>query len=153
MTKRYITQKKLEDLKKELHYLKNVKRKEIAERLKQTSSFGDLSENFAYQETKEEQSFVEAKIKELEEILANTQVLKNNNSDKIEVGSTVVLKNINTNQKEKFQIVDPVEAEPSQNKISFNSPLGKELMGKTIGDKIRIKMPKGLWEYKIIEII
>lgn len=152
MKKRYLTPQKLKELKKELKELKTTKRKEIAERLKHTSSFGDLSENFAYQQAKEDQAFLETRIKELEEIIASAEILKNNSSEKVGVGSVVVVKNITQKQKEKFQIVDPVEADPFQNKISFNSPLGKELMGKSVGEKVKIKTQKGTLEYEILEI-
>lgn len=152
MLKRYLTLQKLKELKKELQELKTTKRKEIAERLKHTSSFGDLSENFAYQQAKEDQAFLEARIKELEEIINSAEILKNNSSEKVEVGSVVIMKNVIKKQKEKFQIVDPLEANPSENKISFNSPLGKELIGKSVGEKVKIKTPKGILEYEIIEI-
>ena len=146
-----ITIEGMEKLKKELDYLKNVKRKEIAGRLREAMSFGDLSENFSYQQTKEEQGFIENRIFELEQIIKSASIIKKEKqNNRIQVGSLVLIEN--NNQKEEFQIVGSEETNPIQNKISFQSPLGKALLGKSIGETINIETPNGKISYKILEI-
>ena len=150
MTK-YLTFKGLEKFKKELNYLKTVKRKEIAERLKHAASFGDLSENFAYQQTKEDQSFLEGKILELEKIVNQAKVIeKKKQNGRVQIGSIVLV--ASNNQKEKFQIVEPEEINLQEMKISYQSPLGKALFGKSVGAKVRIETSEGKIEYKILKI-
>ena len=140
-----------EKLKKELDHLKNVKRKEMAERLQEAISYGDLSENFAYQQTKEEQGFIEKRIFELEQIIKSANIIKKEEkNNKIQVGSIVLIEN--NNQKEKFQIVGSEETNPLENKISFQSPLGKTLLDKSVGEIIEIETPNGKIKYKILEI-
>lgn len=150
--KKYITLEGLEKLKKELNYLKQVKRKEIAERLKQAIAFGDLSENFAYHETKEAQGFLEGRILELEGIIRSAKIIKKQKqTDKAQVGSTVLLIDFN-NEKQKFQIVGLEEANILKGKISFESPLGQAILGKSEGDRIKIKAPEGEIQYKILKV-
>ncbi len=148
--KKYLTKEALEKLKKELEELKTVKRKEIAERLNYTASFGDLSENFAYQQAKEDKAFLEGRILELEQIINNAQVIENKNKDKVEIGSIVTLKN--QNEIEKFQIVEPEEAAPEKGKISFKAPFGEAILGKKVGQVVKISMPSGEIKYKIMKI-
>lgn len=153
MKKKYLlTKKGLEKLKKELKYLKKVKRKEIAERLKQTASFGDLSENAAYQEAKEAQAFIEGKILELEKIIALAEIIKPKRNGKIEIGSKVSLKLLESGEEFNFQIVGEAEADPLSGKISYKSPLGKKLLGKREGDLVKIETELGKKEYKILKI-
>lgn len=150
---KYLTKEKYEKLKKELEYLKTEKRKEIAKLLKHAASFGDLSENFAYQQAKEEQAFLEGRIKELEAILAQAKIIENKKKDTVQIGSIVYLREIKKGAKtEKYQIVDPVEADPFENKISFKSPLGKELLGKKSGEKVELKIDSGKIRYLIVKI-
>jgi len=146
----YFTKEGLEKLKKELEYLKTVKRREIAENLRHAASFGDLSENFAYQQAKEEQAFLESRILELEEKIKNAQIIKKKSSNKVEIGSTVVLSS--NGKKEQFQIVGPEEVDPFQGKISYQSPLGKLLLGKAVGQVIEVKSPDRKIKYKILDI-
>jgi len=151
---KYLTPKGLEELKKELNYLKQVKRKEIAERLKQAIAFGDLSENFAYHEAKETQGFLEGRILELERTIRNAKIIeRQKQTAQVQVGSTVLLIDVN-NEKQEFQITGPEEAAPLEGKISFESPLGKALLNKSIGDKIKIEIPEEQKEiiYKILKI-
>lgn len=150
MTK-YLTLEGLEKFKKELNYLKTVKRKEIAERLRHTASFGDLSENFAYRETKEAQFFLEGRILELEETVRNTKIIeKKKQADRVQIGSTVLV--VSNNKKGKFRIVGSEETNPEQGQISYQSPLGKALLGKSVGAKVKIETPTGKIEYKILKI-
>lgn len=145
----YLTPEGLAKLKRELYHLRITKRKEIAARLKHAASFGDLAENAAYQEAKEAQGFLEGRISELKKIIANAQLIKKNKTGRVEIGSNVTLL---SDEEEKFQIVDPKEVDIAQNKISYQSPLGKALLGKTIGGEIILENPQGKIKYKILEI-
>jgi len=148
---KYLTIEGLAKIKNELDNLKNVKKKEIAESLREAISFGDLSENFAYQQAKEEQSFLENKIFELEHIIKSAVIIKNKKENgKVQIGSIVTIEN--NNKKEQFQIVGPEETDPLQNKISFESPLGKILLNKSVKEVVEIQTPKGKINYKILEI-
>jgi transcription elongation factor GreA len=146
----YLTPEGLEKLKKELDYLKNIKRKEIAERLRYTVSFGDLKENAAYDEAKEAQGFLEGRILELRGLISTAKLIEKNYTREVQIGSTVLL--CSNNKKEEFQVVGFAEADVFNRKISYQSPLGKIILGKTKGDKVIIKTPKGEIEYKILEI-
>jgi len=146
----YLTKEGLEKLKKELEYLKTVKRKEVAENLRYAASFGDLSENFAYQQAKEDQAFLESRILELEEKIKNAKIIEKKLSNKVVIGSTVFLSL--DGKKEQFQIVGPEEADPFQGKISYQSPLGKALLGKTIGQTVEVEVSERKIKYKIIDI-
>jgi len=145
----YLTKEGLEKLKKELDYLKKTKRKEIVENLRHAASFGDLSENFAYQQAKEDQAFLESRILELEEKIKNVKIIKKGLSNKVTIGSTVFLSL--DGKKEHFQIVGPEETDPFQGKISYESPLGKALLGKSIGQIIEVEGTEKN-KYKIVDI-
>jgi len=147
---RFLTPEGLEKLKKELHYLVDVKRKEVSEKIRHTASQGDLKENAGYDAAKEEQGFVEGRIKELKQILAQAEVISAKNNGKVQLGSEVSLEC--EGRKEKFQIVGPEESDIIQDKISFKSPLGEALLDKKKGDKVKIKTPEGETEYKITAI-
>lgn len=150
MTK-YLTKESLEKFKKELDYLENVKRKEIAELLKNAISFGDLSENAAYTEAKEAQSFLEGRILELRKIVSQAALVnKKENGGKVQIGSTVFISS--GDGKGKFQIVEPEEADVTNGKISHLSPLGKSLLGKVKGDELKVETPEGEIKYKITDI-
>lgn len=146
----FITQEGLEKLKKELNYLKKIKRKEIAQKLKQAASFGDLRENFAYHQAKEEQAFVEGRIIELEKIIAQAKIIEKKKTDVVEIGSKVILSD--NKRTIEIEIVGSKEANPLDGKISFSSPLGEALLGKREGQKVIVKTPKGEIEYRIIKI-
>lgn len=150
MTK-YLTPEGLEKLKKELNYLKKVNRKEIAERLKQTASLGDLSENAAYDEAKEAQAFLEGRILELEETIRRAEVVKKiDKAGWVQLGSTVIVSS--NNEEERFKIVGTAEADPLKGKISMDSPLGKALLDKPEGATVTVDAPNGKIKYKIIKI-
>jgi len=153
----YLTKEGLEKLKKELQYLKEVKRREIAKRLKEAASQGDLSENFGYQQAKEDQAFLEGKILELENLIKSAIVIKKNEKTGwVQVGSTVILspaeKKFLFGKKEKFQIVGAAEANPLEGKISAESPLGKALLNKPEGAIVTVEAPNGKVKYKIVKI-
>ncbi len=149
MTK-YLTSEALEKFKKELEYLEKVKRKEVSERIRQTASFGDLSENAAYDIAKEEQGFVEARIKELKEIIFQAQIIEKKESNKVEVGSFVCLES--DEGEDNFQIVESEEADVFKNKISLKSPLGKAMLNKKKGDVFEVDTPEGKKKYEIVEL-
>jgi transcription elongation factor GreA len=146
----YITKEGLEKLKEELEYLKKVKRKEIAETLKQASSFGDLSENFAYQQAREDQSLLERRIFELEEMIRNAVVINKKNNDSVQVGSIVTV--LLNGDKNKFKIVGPREGDPLQGKISIDSPLGKILLNKKKNEEGKADINGRIIKYKILSI-
>jgi len=146
-----VTAEGLEKLKKELEYLKTVKRKEIAERLEKCISFGDLAENSEYHETKEAQGFLEGRILELEDIVNNAVIVPEEATNKFaQVGSTVLVKaGPNT---EEFKIVGAEETNPLEGKISVDSPLGKALLHQPKGVMVEIATPEGKVHYKIVKI-
>lgn len=162
---KYLTRESLEKFKKELDYLEKVERRKIAEKLKYASSFGDLTENAAYDEAKDAQGFLEARILELKQIIAEAKVINKKNNGRIQVGSFVWLTSGNKEQnaqytgrrttrykKEKFQIVEPEEADPVAGKISYKSPLGEILLGKKEGAALKLITPGEKKIYKIAKI-
>jgi len=148
---KYITAEGLEKLKKELEDLKTVKRKEIAERLEKSISFGDLTENAEYHETKEAQGFLEGRILELEDIVKNAVIVPEETKNRFaQVGSTVLVKVGEAT--EEFKIVGVEEANPQEGKISVDSPLGKALINQPKGVIVEINAPGGKMHYKIVKI-
>ena len=143
--------KKMED---ELESLKTVRRKEVAERIKQAIEFGDISENSEYEDAKNEQAFIEGSILALEKKLRNARIIDETDytKDVVSVGSTVVMKNIGKNITMEYTIVGPVETNPAQKKISYESPVGKGVMGHKVGDILEIEIPAGILKVEILEI-
>lgn len=151
MSEKYFTQQGFQELQKELEYLKNVRRKELAEKLESAISFGDITENAEFQEAKEEQAFVEGRILELEELLRSANVLKGKGAGAIvEIGSTVLVSSGST--QERFMIVGAEEADPAAGKVSVESPLGKTILHKQKGATVTVYTPKGPKNYKIVGI-
>ncbi|MDA1337184.1 MAG: transcription elongation factor GreA [bacterium] len=154
----YITKEGKEKLQKELEYLKNTKRKEISARIRAAAAMGDLSENFDYQNAKDEQGFMERKIAELESTLFNCKVVQGSSgSETAQIGSKVTLETrLSDGQagKEKWTITltGPQEADPLQDKISASSPLGEALLGKKKGDKVEVETPRGRQDYIVLDI-
>ena len=145
----------LKNLENELDNLKSAKRKEIAEKIKNAMSFGDLSENSEYDEAKNEQAMVEARIAEIEELLKNAEVLdeKEISKDKVSIGSKVKVKNLKSGTEMEYQIFgSPEEIDPINGKISFKSPLGEALMGNKVGATVSSKAPAGEMKFKILKI-
>lgn len=147
---KYLTREGLEKLNKEMEHLTGVRRKEVAEKLKDAIAQGDLKENAGYDAAKNEQGFIEARIKEIRGIVSQVEILENGKSDKVRIGSVVVLSS--DDGEEKFQIVAPEEADIMNDKISHQSPLGEALCGKCKGTKVKVSTPGGKIEYKILEI-
>lgn len=150
MTKAYISPEGLEKLKKELKELK-IKRQEIAKRIEEAKTQGDLAENAEYSEAKEAQFFNEGKISKLQEIIKScTVITKSGDKQQVEIGSTVKVKNDNTLNI--FTIVGSEESNPNENLISNESPLGEAFLDKKVGDIVEVKTPRGKIKYEIISI-
>jgi len=151
MTKIQITQKGFNDLQLEFEDLVKVKKPKAINRLSKARSMGDLKENSEYSAAKEELAFAEGRIREIENILENAEVsLVYKASDKVEIGSTVVVENNGEN--DTFQIVGEFEADPMNKKLSQNSPIGQALIDKKVGDQVEVNIPAGKVKYKIIDI-
>ena len=143
--------KKLED---ELEQLRTKTRKEVAEKLKVALSFGDLSENSEYDEAKNEQARVEARILQLETMLKNVTILDSNEltNEIIQIGSKVKIKDLEDGEILEYRIVGSMETNPDEGKISDESPVGKALIGHKIKDIVKIKIPAGVVQYEVLEI-
>lgn len=147
----HLTQAGVDELKAELAELTGL-RSEIADRIKTAREFGDLSENMEYSAARQDQERNEARISEIEHILANVQVITAPKSDgKVVLGSTVVLKS-NDGKTKEFQVVGTVEADPLNGKISDESPIGQALLGKKEGQEVEIKTPADTTTYEIVDI-
>ena len=146
----YLSKEGLEKLKKELWQLKNVKRKQVVERIKESKSYGDINENLEYEDAKNEQAFIEGRIQELENIFKKAKIIQKTKTDKVLLGSVVKVKF--DGQEEEFIIVGSKEADPASGKISSGSPLGRALMEKSVGDEVEVETPSGKLKYKIISI-
>ncbi len=150
----FVTAEGLQKLKEELEYLKVVKRKEVAEALKQAKAFGDLSENSEYDEAKNEQAEVERHIAELEDTLNNIEIIKNTGKkNKIGVGSSVKVYDLDFEEEVTYTIVGSTESDPLENKISDESPIGKALLGKKPGEEVEAETPGGSVKMKVLEIL
>ena len=146
-----LTREGLEKLKKELEYLKETKRKEIAQRLEKCIAFGDLTENAEYQETKEEQAFVEGRILELEDLIQNAIIASETRQKAYaQIGSTILVGS--GWKKERFKIVGAEEADPLEGKISIESPIGKAFLDQPKGAMVEVHTPEGAVRYKILKI-
>jgi transcription elongation factor GreA len=154
MKKHVMTYEGVKKLEEELENLKSVKRKEITEKIKVALSFGDLSENSEYDEAKNEQAFLEGRILQLENKLKNTSVVDESEipADIVGVGSVVKVKDYNFNEDVEYFIVGSAEADPLENKISNESPVGSGLLGKKVGDIVEISVPDGISKYEILGI-
>ena len=155
MAKEYkLSAERLEDLKKELTYLKTVREREVADQIKEARSFGDLSENSEYDEAKNEQGKLYSRIAEIENVLANCVVIEESElaHDKVHTGSTITVLDVEFGEKETYQVVGSQEADPMNGRISEESPFGKALMGKTVGENVVVEAPAGTIRYQIVEI-
>lgn len=149
-----MTQEGLDNLKKRLEYLKTVKRYEVAERIKTAREYGDLSENAEYDEAKSEQGFVEGEISELEAQIKKVKVIddKDISTNDVGVGSIVKVKDMDFGDEEEYKIVGSAESDILANKLSNESPVGRNLMGKKVGEQVTIPVPDGEVRYEILEI-
>jgi transcription elongation factor GreA len=154
-----VTKEGLKKLQDELDYLKTTKRGEVAERLKEAISYGDLSENAEYEEAKNEQAFVEGRILELEKQVKHAKIItehsmKTTKSSIIDIGSVVTVKNITEQEDpETYTIVGSMEADPINHKISNESPIGKALLGREKGDTVDVTAPAGKFKYEVVKVV
>jgi len=147
-----LTQEGYDKLVEELEQLKGPKRREVADRLKQAISYGDLRENSEYHAAKDDQAFMETKIKQLETMLRKARVVKAERASGVTVGSKVVLYDEEFDENVEYTIVGQAEADVANNKISYESPLGKSLIGKQVNDVIQVEAPVGIITYKLLEV-
>ena len=149
-----MTAEGLQKLEAELEELKVVRRKEVSEKIKQALAFGDLSENSEYDEAKNEQAQVEARIAQIEGMLKVARVVEDDSGDVdvVGIGKTVKLYDIEFEEEAVYSIVGPTEADPTENKLSYESPVGKALLGKKAGETVDVDAPGGMVSFKILEI-
>ncbi len=150
----FVTEEGLKKLEEELEYLKSVKRKENAEKIKVALSFGDLSENSEYDEAKNEQAITEGRIAEIEEQLKNVHLVDASalSNDVVRVGLSVKLKDLSDNSVVEYRIVGVTEADPFEGLISDESPIGKALLGRKVNSVVEVEIPLGVVKFKIMKI-
>ena len=149
-----LTEEGLKQREEELEYLKSVKRKDIADKIKVALSFGDLSENSEYDEAKNEQAQVESRILELETMLKNAVIIEESDlsTDVVKIGGKVKLVDLDSGEEEEYQIVGSTEANPFKGSISDECPIGRAVVGRKLGETIEIEAPGGVIRYQIVEI-
>jgi transcription elongation factor GreA len=148
----FLTKEKFEELKKELEHLKTVRRKEVAESLEYARSLGDLSENAEYQEARDMQAAIEERIAHLEQVIKEAKIVSNDQGDVVGLGSAVCIQKEGDKVNICYTIVGSEEANIHEKKLSFLSPLGEALMGKTKGDEIQFETPAGKQKYKVLKV-
>ena len=150
-----LTSEGLAKLEQELENLKTIRRKEVADKIKVAISFGDLSENSEYDEAKNEQAMIESRILQVEAMLKNVKILDAGDlsTETITVGSKVKLLDTEFDEEETFHIVGSTEANPDEGRISDESPIGKGLLGHSVGDIVAIPVPNGTVTYKVLDIM
>lgn len=150
----YLTRERMRELNEEIQLLKNVKRKEIIEKIAEARSYGDLSENAEYDAAKEAQGLLEARIRRLEVVLSRARVIESGNlpNDRVYILSKVKVLNHTTGKTIDYLMVSAEEADIEQGKLAVSSPIGKALMGKTVGDVVEVKVPAGTMRLEILEM-
>lgn len=148
----YLTQEGLNELKAELSVLKTEKRPEIINEIREARALGDLSENADYHAAREEQAFIEGRIQDLEYMIDHAVLITEATSDKVKLGTTVVIKYVGEDSTDSYKIVGSTEADPFENKISNESPIAKAIMGKKVGTVVTVTSPNGNYDIEIIEI-
>ena len=149
-----LSKERLQELRDELEYLKTVREKEVADQIKEARSFGDLSENSEYDEAKNEQGKLFSRIAEVENILSNYELIEESDkdSDVVITGSKVLVEDMEDSSEEEYHIVGSQEADPYQRRISDESPFGKALIGKRVGEIANVEAPAGVLKYKVLKI-
>ncbi len=150
----FFTPEGLEKIENEIEYLKTVRRKEVSERIKVALGYGDLSENSEYDEAKNEQAQVEERIAKLEMMVRNAKIIdeKDLNTDVVNIGSSVKVRELDTMEEDEYTIVGSAEADPLEGKISNESPVGSKLIGNRVGDVVEVEVPDGIIKYEICGI-
>lgn len=144
----------LKQLEDELEQLKTVKRRQVAERIKQAIEFGDISENSEYEDAKNEQAFIEGRILTLEKMLRNAKIIDDENigNEVVALGSKIKIKDLEFGDELEYTLVGSVEADPDANKISNESPVGKAILGQPKGSVVEVQVPAGTLKYEILDI-
>ena len=140
------------ELEEELNNLKNVRRPRVIEAIKDARAQGDLSENADYDAARNEQAEVEGRIKQIEFMLANAQIIEKSSNHTVDLGSTITISYVDDDEEEVYSIVGRMEADPFENKISNESPIGKAIIGKKEGDTINVESPTGSYQIKIVKV-
>lgn len=149
-----LTPEGLKKIEQKLDYLKSVRRREVAERIKQAIEFGDISENSEYEDAKNEQAFIEGEILTLEKMLRNAKLIDEDeiSADVVTIGSTVLLKDLEMGDELEYTIVGSAEADPSEFRISNESPVGEAILGRPVGSVVEVHVPAGSIKYEILDI-
>ena len=149
----YLTQEGFEELKSELDILINVKRPENIQAIKEARALGDLSENADYDAAKNDQAEIEGRIKKIEKMLDNVEIIEKVSCDVVGLGTTVSIKYVDDeDETDEYKIVGSQEADPFESKISNESPIAKAIMNKRVGDVVEVESPNGVYKIEIIEI-
>lgn len=149
-----LTPEGLKKIEQKLDHLKSVRRREVAERIKQAIDFGDISENSEYEDAKNEQAFIEGEILTLEKMLRNAKVIEEGeiSAELVTLGSKVVLKDLEFGDELEYTIVGSAEADPNELKISNESPVGAAILGQKVGSVVEVNVPAGILKYEILAI-
>ena len=149
-----LTEEGYNKLKEEIEHLQTVKVREVAERIKEAREFGDISENSEYDDAKNEQAQVAARIIMLEQQLRNARVVdaENVSTESVSIGARVTVKDLATKKNTEYSVVGSAEADPRAHRLSSESPLGKALLGKKKGEKLTVTTPRGALEYQVMKI-
>jgi transcription elongation factor GreA len=144
----------LKKIEQKLDHLKSVRRREVAERIKQAIEFGDISENSEYEDAKNEQAFIEGEILTLEKMLRNAKLIDEDeiSHDVVTIGSTVMLKDLEFGDVLEYTIVGSAEADPTESRISNESPVGEAILGRKVGSIVEVNVPAGTLKYEIMDI-
>lgn len=148
----FLTKEGLNELQEELKDLKENKRPEVINQIKEARAQGDLSENAEYHAAKDKQGQIEARIKEIEYLIDNATLISNTKSSTVKIGSTVEIEYVEDNETDTYQIVGSTEADPFENKISNESPIAIAIIGKKVGETVSIDSPNGSYDIKIVSI-
>ena len=148
----FLTAKGFTEIEEELDELKRVKRPEVINAIKEARALGDLSENAEYHSARGEQAIIEGRIQELEYMIDHAVIINEEASDKVRIGSTIVIKYVGEEDTEEYKIVGSTEADPFEDKISNESPIAKALMGKKKGDIVTVESPNGKYDIELINV-
>ena len=148
----YLTQEGLDEIKKELDELINIRRPENIQAIKEARSLGDLSENAEYDAARNEQAQIEGRITQLEKMLENVSIITEVSTDKVGIGNTVSIKYVDDDEEDEYKIVGSQEADPFESKISNESPIAQALFDHKVGDVVTVESPNGSYEVEIVDI-
>ena len=148
----YLTQEGLDNLKKELNDLINVRRPENVQAIKEARALGDLSENAEYDAARNEQAVIEARIKQLEKMLENVSIISDVSTDSVSIGNTVTIKYVDDDEEDEYKIVGSQEADPFESRISNESPIAQALFNHKVGDIVTVDSPNGAYQVEITAI-